>query len=105
MIVLSRIKRVGLDDLGVDGARREFRFDLFLGVFSEFLLVLGAIENRGAVLIARVAELLILHQRIDVAPEYIEQLRVGDLGGIVGDFDRLGVTGAAGRYLLVGRIL
>src|SRR5262249_31253962 len=105
VVVLSCIERPGRDNLRIDGARRELRLDLFIGLLRSLLLFLGAIEDRRAVLIAVVAELLVLHQRIDAVPIRIEQLGVRNLRGIVDDLDRLGVPGAAGRHLLISRIL
>ena len=62
-------------------------------------------ENHGAILIADVAELPVLHSRIDVMPEILQRLFVGDFGGIVDPAHRLGVARAAGTHLFVGRIL
>ena len=39
------------------------------------------------------------------APEEIQQLVIADPGGIIGDLNDLGMAGATGADLLVGRIL
>jgi hypothetical protein len=62
-------------------------------------------EDLRAVLRARIAELPVLHRRIVVQPECLEQLLVVDLGRVIGDLDHLGVAGAPAGYLLIGRIL
>src|SRR3954470_1829931 len=105
VVLLGLVEGAGRDDLGIDGARRELCLDLLLGFLGELLLLLAAIEDRRAVLVAGVAELLVLHERIDVAPEHVEELGVGHLRRVVDDLHRLRVTGAAGRHLLVGRVL
>src|SRR5258707_1575987 len=63
-----------------------------------------AIKDCAAILVAVVAELSILRQGIDVVPEHVEQLVVAYLGRVVHDLHRLGMTSAAVRDLLVGRI-
>ena len=73
-------------------------------VFDGFsFAVIGPI-NPAAVLTAAIAELLILHGRIDVPPKILDQLRIADFGRIVSDAHRLGVTGTACADLLVGRV-
>ena len=57
--------------------------------------VFGVDEDLGPVLVADVTELPMSHERIDVAPEVIEQLVVGHDGGVEDDLDRLGMPGAA----------
>ena len=75
-----------------------------LGFLRQPPLRLVVHEDAGAVLAAHVAELRVGGQRIDVAPEHVEELCVGDLAGVVHDLDRLGVAGLAGRDLLVRRV-
>src|SRR4051794_8438906 len=105
VVLLGLVEGAGRDDLGVDGARRELCLDLLLGFLRELLLLLAAIENRRAVLIAGVAELLVLHERIDVVPEHVGELGFVPLRGAVDIPPRLCVTGAARRHLLVGGVL
>src|SRR5258708_3971604 len=90
------------DDLLIEPAGaldRPFR------VLGEPLLRVVGGEDRGAILIAVIAELRVCRQRIDVAPEQVEQVFIGDLRGIEHDAHRFGVAGAAGRYFFIGRIL
>src|SRR5580704_12434364 len=66
VIFLGRIEWSGLHDLRINRLL-EFGLDLFLGRFCQFPLFVIVHENGGAILIAVVAELLVLHGRIDVA--------------------------------------
>ena len=50
-----------------------------------------------------VAELAVDGERIDVLPEDVEKLRVGDLGRIEDDLDGFGVAGGPGAHLRVRR--
>src|SRR5262249_15049108 len=72
--------------------------------FRQRPLLLAMIEDRAAVLVAVIAELPILRQRIDVVPEHVEQLVIAHLGRVVHDLHRFGVPGAAVRDLLVAGI-
>src|SRR5579864_7227866 len=67
MIFLGRIEWPGLDDLRIDRLL-ELGLDLFLGRFREFHLLVVMHEDRGAILVAVIAELLVLHGRIDMMP-------------------------------------
>src|SRR5450759_4103258 len=103
VIVLGCVERAGGDDLRIDRLL-ELGLDFFLGGFRQFALLVVAHENRGAVLVAAVAELPVLHGRIDGVPVMREQLLVGDLARIIDHLHRLGVPGATGGDLLVARI-
>src|SRR5262249_22668297 len=72
--------------------------------FRQRALLVAVIEDRAAVLVAVVAELPILRQRIDVVPEHVEQLLIAHLGRVVHDLHRFGVAGAAARHVLVAGI-
>ena len=63
------------------------------------------IKNRAAILAPPVAELPVRRGRIDIVPENLQQFLVVDFGGVVCDAHRLGVPGAAGGNLFIGRIL
>src|SRR5207245_7979831 len=67
----------------------------------EALLLLVAIEDGAAILVAVIAELRIGRDRIDVVPEHVEQLGVTDLARVVCQLDGFGMPGRAGRHLLV----
>ena len=74
MIVLGLVERPGLDDLACRSASSNFASTFFFDASASFRSSSLWYEDRGAVLVAVVAELLVLHGRIDVAPEIIEQL-------------------------------
>src|SRR5437879_4004456 len=65
----------------------------FFGGFGEALLLVGVIEDRGAVLASYVAKLPVPHGRIDVLPEHFEELFVAHLLRIVEDLHDLRVPG------------
>src|SRR5262249_53253968 len=103
VIVLRLVERAGGHDL-----RRhrllEARLDPCLRRFRQSALLVVVVEARGAVLVAVVAELAVLRQRIDVVPEHVEELLEAHVRRVVGDLDRFGVAGAAVRHLLVARV-
>src|SRR5215510_12018951 len=63
------------------------------------------VEAGGAVLGPVVAELPVLLRRVYVMPEHVEELFVTHQFWVIDDLDRFRMAGAAGRYLVVGRIL
>jgi len=74
--------------------------------FNEPFLFLVVIEDGRSIPRPHIAELLVRRERIDVLPEHIEQLRVGDLRRSVENLDSIGVAGAArGYFLLRGALL
>src|SRR5262245_4639337 len=103
VVLLRHVERSRRHDLGLDRLL-EAPGDLGLRGLRQRPLLLAVIEDRAAVLVAAVAELAILRQRIDVVPEHVEQLLVAHLGRVVDDLDRLGMSGAAVRDLLVAGI-
>src|SRR5262245_22965262 len=103
VILLRLVERSRRHDLGLDRLL-EALGDLSLRRLRQHPLLLAVIEDRAAVLVAVVAELAILRQRIDVVPEHVEQLLVAHLDRVVDDLDRLGMSGAAVRDLLVAGI-
>ena len=74
----------------------ETALDCCLGRLGEAALFVAVIENAGAILVAAVAELAILRERIIIIPEHVEQPLVAHLRRLIDDFDRLRVAGAAG---------
>src|SRR5262249_25086181 len=70
--------------------------------FRQRPLLVAMIEDRAAVLVAVIAELPILRQRIDVVPEHVEQLVMLPLGGVDPALPPFGGPGAAGGARLVG---
>src|SRR5262245_37412444 len=63
------------------------------------------VEDGGTVLGTVVAELSILLRRVYVMPEYVEELFVTHQFWVIDDLDRFRMAGAAGRHLVVGRVL
>src|SRR5262245_45530960 len=103
MVLFGFVERAGRNDGGSNGLLEAFRNRRLRG-FSQHTLLVAVIEDRAAVLVAVVAELPILRQRIDVVPEHVEQLLIAHLGRVIHDLHRFGVAGAAARYLLVAGI-
>ena len=103
MVLFGFIERTGRHDCGLDRLLEAFR-NRRLRCFRERALLVAVIEDRAAVLVAVVAELPILCQRIDVVPEHVEQLLIAHLGRVVHDLHCFGVAGAAARDLLVAGI-
>src|SRR5262245_18048190 len=103
VVLLRLVERSRRHDLGLDRLL-EALGDLSLRGLRQRPLLLAMREDRAAVLVAAVAELPILRQRIDVVPQHVDHLLVADLGRVVDDLDRLGMSGAAVRDLLVAGI-
>src|SRR5262245_13187594 len=91
------------------GIGNNFRYDgLFetlakrlLRFLRQAFLVFIVVKDRRAILTANVAKLPIRRERIDIAPEHLEQLLVSYLFRIIGDLDYLGVSCLAGGYFLI----
>src|SRR5262245_66640615 len=94
MIVLGLVERPGRDDLRLNRLL-EAALHQRLRSLRRRALRLVVIEDRGAVLVADVAELPVLRERVDVVPENIEQLVVAHLRGGKGNLDRFGTPGTA----------
>src|SRR5262249_17135828 len=98
MVFLGFVERPGRYDLGCNRLL-EALLDNRVGGFRLRTLLLTTIKDRAAVLIAVVAELPILRQRIDIVPEHLEQPAIAHLRRIVHDLHPLGMAGAAMRHL------
>src|SRR5262249_53156632 len=94
MVLLGFVERAGRHYCGRNVLLESVRNRSLRGLRQRALLV-AVIEDRAAVLVAVVAELPILRQRIDVVPEHVEQLLIAHLGRVVHDLHRFGVAGAA----------
>src|SRR5579864_999695 len=106
VIVLGGIERDRGDDLGGDWLRVFVRLvERFLRSLRFLRLFGRMIENRGSVLRAPVRTLAVDLRRIVVLPENFKQVGIADLGRVIVDFHRLGVSGAVGANFLVGWIL
>src|ERR1700704_5952407 len=97
----SRGKNPG-GDLLLEPARR---LERLLALLGDFRLRLAVGEDGRVIGAALVAELALGIDRIDVAPEPVDKLRVADLGGIVGHLHCLVVAGRLGGDLFVGRLV
>ena len=103
VVVLGRIeRRRGAD--GRDDRPAEALLDLRLGGLGEPPLLGPADEDLGAIAVAAIAELPAGVERVDVAPEDVQQLRVTDARRVVAHLHDLRVAGPAGRHALVGRV-
>src|SRR6476620_6627661 len=104
VVVLGRPEGRCRDDLGHD-----LLAEVGLGGVTRRLrglaLLLGVVEDRGAVLRADVPALAVPRRRVVDAPEEREQLLVRHDVGVERDVDRLGVARAPRADLLVGRVL
>src|SRR5215468_10068538 len=103
MILFGLVERPGWDDRRLDRLLEALLHRRLRG-FRQRPLLLAMIEDRAAVLVAVIAELPILRQRIDVVPKRVEQLVIAHLGRVVHDLHRFGMPGAAVRDLLVAGI-
>lgn len=96
MVVLGLVERAGRDDLRLDWLF-EAALHQCLGALRRRPLLVVVIKDCRAVLVADVAELAVLRERIDVVPENVEKLVVAYLRQVVSDLDRFGMPGAAVR--------
>src|SRR5439155_13189764 len=103
VVVLGLVEWSGRYNLGLDRLL-EARLIFGLRGLRQALLLVVVVEDRRAVLVAAIAELAVLRERIVVVPEHVEELFVGDLGRVVDDLDRLGMAGAAAADVIIGRI-
>src|SRR5690606_5717273 len=104
MVALGRVERCRRLDPGGDGLP-EARVSLQRGLAGRRLAPLLVIdrEDGAAVLVPAIAELAVDRHRVDVVPEHFQQLWIADPARVVGHPHCLRVSGAPGRYLLVGR--
>src|SRR6516162_7454518 len=103
MILFGLVERPGWHDRRLDRLLEALLHRRLRG-FRQRPLLLAMIEDRAAVLVAVIAELPILRQRIDVVPKHVEQLVIAHLGRVVDDLHRFGMPSAAVRDLLVAGI-
>ena len=62
-------------------------------------------EDDGTVVAAYVRPLPVELRGVVAVPEYLEQFLVGDMIGIEGDLNHLGMTGSVGADLFIRRLL
>src|SRR5258708_14588837 len=107
VVVLGVVEGAGGLDLGRDRLVSRGAERLVVGLPRHlrrcFLAIAGEVDA-GAVLSADVVALAHPLGRVVLLEEDLEQVGVGDLLGIEGDEDRLGVAGLARADLLVGRV-
>src|SRR5687767_10392760 len=97
VVLLGAVELRRRDDLRDDlSLEPRLLLELAERLEGRLLLLVAAIEDRGAILRAVVAELRVLLERVHVAPEDVEELLVRDLRRVVHDLDRLGVARPAG---------
>src|SRR5512143_919257 len=77
----------------------------FLRRLGSGLLLRRMEEDCGTILRSDIRTLAILSRRIVEFPEMIDQLGVRNSRGVESDFDDLGVAGAIGADVAIGRIL
>src|SRR5688500_15898596 len=105
VIILGRIELRRWNNLGGNRLPEPAgRLELAFACFGQAPLFGTRGEDRAAVLVADIAELAIDREWIDIAPEDLQQLRVTDQCRVVAHQHRLGMAGAAGRYLLISGI-
>ena len=102
VVVLGHPERARARDRGDEGAAERPLRALPRGLGEPLLRVVDD-EDPRAVLVAMIAELPVALGRVDVAPVDLEQARVVDARRIEDHPHRLGVSGAPGGHLLVGR--
>jgi hypothetical protein len=101
VVILGRIKLARRGDLGDYRPRIKALRHRRLGGLGCLLLLIDQVENRRADLRDRVAELSVRGERIDVAPEILEQVLVSHLQRIEDDAHDLNM---AGHDLLVSGV-
>src|SRR6266568_441387 len=104
VVVLGLPERRRRCDFGGDRAAVALLLGVPRGLGGPLLLG-RKVEDRRAVLGAHVRALAVHLGRVVVLPEDVQELLVGDLGGVELDLDRLGMAAAAAADLLVGRAL
>src|SRR5438477_3611621 len=106
VIIFSAPELSGRHDRCDDIVLERFRLrEHPLGDLGEAFLLVGVIEDRGAVLASYVAKLPVSHGRIDVFPEHFEELFVSHLLRLVGDLHNLRAPRGSRGHLLVAGIL
>ena len=107
MVVLGVVEGPGRGDLGRDLALARARERVAVAAGRQVgglgLLLADRVDG-GAVLGADVVALAHALRRVVDLPERLEEIVVGDLGGVERDQDGLRVAGAAGADLVVGRV-
>ena len=93
LVVLFRTPEGGSrNNLGYDGPFEFSRaLESFLGRSGKRLLLRGVVENHRSVLGSHVGPLAVQRGGIVVLPENCQEIVVGDLCGIIDDFNRLGM--------------
>src|SRR3989338_2773734 len=105
MVFFGRVKcRVG-DDVCRDGLVKFFRvFQLLFRCFRQIFLLFVVIENSRCVLSSLVRELPAVIGRIDLAPEDVQELVIGNPGRVKRNLHGLPVAGAARGNFLIRRV-
>ena len=106
MVFLGRVEGGVGPDLGDYGfvAEQARGGQALLGGLGDLALLIVVIEDRRAVLRTAIHELTAAVGGVDVPPEVLHQVLVGDLLGVEEDLHRLQVMGLAGGVLGVGGV-
>ena len=105
VVVLGFVEGHGGNNLSCDGlAETVGLFERFFGGAGGGFLLWGGEENGGAILAAVIRALTVDLGGIVVLPEHFEQLFVGQLGRVVGDFYCFSVASAVGADFFVGGV-
>ena len=85
MVFLSGVEGGCRNDLGVDFLEFPAGQQGFATGFGDLAFFSVLPVNTAAVLAAAIAELFVLHSRVDVFPEIVDQLGIAQLAGVVAD--------------------
>jgi hypothetical protein len=106
VIFLCRIKRFSRQDFGHDRLIEAAGFREFLfRRFSDLSLLVVIVVDRGLVGEPDIVKLAVSLSWVDVVPENVEQLFVGNLRGIIADLDRFPLLCLVGVDKLIVRSL
>jgi len=105
VVVFGGVEGFEGDDFGDDGVGPQvLGFQVLDSFFGDGFLLLGVVEDGGAVLGADVVALAVEGGGVVDGEEDVQEDSVGDMSGVKGDAHDLGVTGVPGADLLVGGI-
>ena len=105
MVFFGFVKGRGIGDFCYDGGvQKSGGIYLFYQFLRRLFLLFAGGENGGTVLCADIAALTVFGSRIMHFEKEYEQIAVGGLRGIKGDFNGFGVVGIANANVFVGRV-
>ncbi len=112
MVGFGRVERFGPSNLRHDWSLENITLrELAFRCLGELALCGVVREDRGSVLFPAVGELAAVVGRVDLSPKYLEQILIGNLGGVVLHLHRFQVPRSTcahvfvrGRTLLAARV-